>query len=159
MLSDYTRTTTSRSQEQLPPTYGRRTENEPRTARGASPTRQMGVASDGGKNRGSLGTKGTPPDLPSLPDKMPLPPRSTVTCRRALPSPLLPVQIPWCVPVPCHSTQDGLLRGRKPCSRQRLFPPICGRHTARHQKGHHPSGTRRRVPEIAFHRPPTIPHD
>jgi len=86
------------------PTYGRQTGNEPRTARGAPPTRQMSVASDREKNWRSLETKGTSPDLPSLPDKMPLTPHSTVTCRRALPSPLLPVRIPWCVSVPCHPT-------------------------------------------------------
>jgi len=35
----------------------------------------------------------------------------------------------------------------------------CFSHTARHQEGHHPSGTRRRVPDAAPHRPPMIPHD
>jgi len=32
------------------------------------------------------------------------------------------------------------------------FPSTCGRHTARHQEGYHPSGTRRRVHDIALRR-------
>jgi len=86
------------------PTYVRRIGNGPRTARGAPPTRQMGVASDEEENRGSLGTKGIPPHLSSLPDKMLLTPRPAVTYRRTLPPLLLPVRIPWCVPVPHHTT-------------------------------------------------------
>jgi len=87
-----------------PATYRRRTGSGPRTARGAPPTTQMGVASNGEENWGSLETKGTPPDLSSLSGKTPLTPLSTVTCRRTLPPPLLPVRIPWCFPIPRHCT-------------------------------------------------------